>query len=334
MTFIWPQMLLTLLLAPLLVALYVRLLQQRQRAAEALGPLAWVQNPSGHHVGRRRHVPPALFLTGLTFLLLGLSRPEMPISLPRIEGTVILAFDVSNSMLADDLEPTRIEAAKAAARTFVENQPSTIQIGVVAFANGGLVLQPPTNVSADVLAAINRLTPQGGTSLGRGIFTALNAIAGEPIGVDEIVLDDDVLPEDLPPIDIGDYSSAVIILLTDGENLSAPEPLDIAQLAAEAGVRIYTVGIGSDEGTVLEVDGFYVLTQLNEPALQNIARVTNGVYYHAEDTASLQEIYRDIDLQMTIKGEMMEITSILAGIGALFFLIGGGLAMVWFGRIP
>lgn len=333
MTLIWPWMLLTLLLVPLFAGLYVRLLRQRQQAVSDLGPLALIQNAAGAGVGRRRHVPPALFLLGLTFLLFGLSRPELPVSLPRIEGTVVLAFDVSNSMLADDLEPSRIEAARAAARTFVENQPSTIQIGVVAFANGGLVVQPPTGVQADVLAAIERLTPQGGTSLGRGIFTALNAVAGEPIGLDEMALED-ALPEEIPPIDVGDYSSAVIVLLTDGENTTALDPLEVAQLAAEAGVRIYPVGIGSAEGTVLEVEGFNVLTRLDEPALQAIADVTNGVYYHAEDEESLQEIYRNIDLQLTIKGEKMEVTSILAGIGALFFLLGGGLSMVWFGRVP
>ena len=334
MTLIWPRMLLTLLLVPLFVGLYVRLRRQRRLAVNDLGPLGIVQNQSGRDVGRRRHVPPSLFLVGLTFLLLGMTRPEMPVSLPRIEGTVILAFDVSNSMLADDLEPTRLEAAKAAARTFVENQPNTIQIGVVAFGNGGLVVQPPTDIQADVLATIDRLSPQGGTSLGQGIFTSLNAIAGEPIAIDEAAFAEGVPPEDLPPIDIGDYSSAVIVLLTDGENTGPPEPLTVAQLAAEAGVRIYPVGIGSDEGAILEIDGFNVVTQLNEPALQEIASLTNGSYYHAEDEESLQEIYKNIDLQMTIKGEKMEITSILAGIGSFFFLIGGGLSMLWFGRMP
>lgn len=334
MTLIWPWMLLTFLLVPLFVGLYVRLLRQRRQAVSDLGPLGIVQNQAGRHVGRRRHLPPGFFLLGLTFLLLGMARPEMPVSLPRVEGTVILAFDVSNSMLADDLEPSRIEAAKAAARAFVENQPSTIQVGVVAFGNGGLVVQPPTNEQADILAAIDRLSPQGGTSLGRGIFTALTAIAGEPIALDETAFEEGTLPEDLPPIEIEDYSSAVIILLTDGENTGPPEPLAVAQLAAEAGVRIYPVGIGSAEGAVLEVDGFYILTQLNEPVLQEIASLTNGRYYHAEDEESLQEIYKNVDLQMTIKGEKMEVTSILAGIGSFFFLIGGALSMLWFGRIP
>ena len=334
MTLIWPRMLVALLLVPLFIALYVRLLRQRETAVQSLGPLGVIQTRSGGYVGRRRHAPPAFFLAGLTCLLFGLSRPEMPVSLPRIEGTVILAFDVSNSMLADDLEPTRIEAAKAAARTFVESQPSTIQVGVVAFGNGGLVVQPPTNVQADILAAVDRLSPQGGTSLGQGIFTALNAIAGEPIAIDEVALAEGALPEDLPPLDIEEYSSAVIVLLTDGENQSTLDPLQVAQLAAEAGVRIYPIGIGSEAGAVLEIDGFNIVTQLNEPALQQIASLTNGLYYQAEDEETLQDIYKNVDLQMTIKGEKREITALLAGMGALFFLIGGGLSMAWFGRIP
>jgi Ca-activated chloride channel family protein len=145
------------------------------------------------------------FVLGLTLLLFGLARPEMLVDLPRIEGTVILAFDVSNSMAADDLEPTRIEAAKAAARAFVENQPPTILIGVVAFSNGGLVVQQPTNDQAAVLATIDRLSPQGGTSLGQGIFTSLNAIAGEAIAIDPSALE-----EDIQSIDVGHYPSAVV----------------------------------------------------------------------------------------------------------------------------
>jgi Ca-activated chloride channel homolog len=329
MNLIWPWMLLALLLVPCLAWLYLRLLRRQQQAATTLGPLGVTNRPAGH----RRHLPPLLYLAGLSLLLFGLARPELPIRLPRIAGTVVLAFDVSNSMLAEDLEPSRIEAAKAAARTFVENQPGTIEVGVVAFSNGALIVQPPTNSQTDVLDAIERITPQGATSLGQGIFTALNAIAGRPIGQDE-QLPENLSPDELPPIAIEDYSSAVIILLTDGENTSAPDPLDVAQLAAEAGVRIYPVGIGSAEGTVLELDGFNILTRLDKQMLENIARVTNGTYYHAEDAQTLQDIYQTIDLQLTIEGEMIEATSALAGLGAFLFLLGGGLSMVWFGRIP
>jgi len=329
MSFIWPLMLLALLLIPLLVWSYFRLLQRRQRDAAAWSALGLVRSSSGRTLGRRRHLPPLFFLTGLSLLLLGLARPQMTVSLPRIEGTVILAFDVSNSMAADDLEPTRMEAAKEAARAFVDKQPQTVQIGVVAFSNGGLVVQPPTNNQAEVLATIDRLSPQGGTSLGQGIFTALNAIAGEPIAIDEADLE-----AGLGSIEIGHYPSAVILLLSDGENTSRPDPLEIAQVAAEAGVRIYPVGVGSPQGAILQLDGFNILSQLNETTLKQIASLTNGAYYYASDEASLQEIYKNVDLRLTIKGEQSEITAIVAGISMLFLLTGGALSMLWYGRVP
>ena len=232
-------------------------------------------------------------------------------------------------MAAEDLEITRMEVAKSAAITFVENQPSTIQLGVVAFSDGGLVVQPPTYDQTAVLETINRLTPQGATSLGQGIFSALNAIAGEAIEINP-----ESIEEGMPPVNIGSYSSSVILLLTDGENTSSPNPLDIAQIAAEAGIRIYPVGIGSTEGTVLDIDGYKVLTQLDETALQQLAEVTNGAYYYAENENSLQEIYKNVDLRLTISGEKMEVTALLAGLSLLFFLIGGLLSLLWVGRVP
>jgi Ca-activated chloride channel family protein len=317
------------LLIPLFVVGYGRLLRRRQQALADLGPLGLVQSSSGSNLGRKRHIPPFIFLLGLTILFFGLARPEMLVDLPRVEGTVILAFDVSSSMAAEDLEPTRMEAAKVAARSFVENQPSTIEIGVVAFSNGGLVVQPPTDDQTAVLATIERLDPQGATSLGQGIFSALNAIAGEAIPIDPAALEADAVE-----LDIGNYSSAVVLLLTDGENTEAPDPLQIAQLAANAGIRIYPVGIGSAEGTVLEIDGFSILTQLNETMLQEIASLTNGTYYHAEDEATLQEIYENVDLQLAIGGEMMEVTAGFAGRGLLCLLIAAAVSLRWFGRMP
>lgn len=329
MSFIWPWMLLSLLLVPLLAGVYVRMLKRRRQATADLRALGFNQNSDGQQPGIRRHVPPALFLLALTILFFALARPELFVSLPRVQGTVILAFDVSNSMGADDLEPTRIEAAKTAARRFVENQPATVDIGVVAFSDGGLVVQPPTGDQAEILGTINRLSPQGATSLAQGIFSALNAIAGEAIAIDEAVLE-----EGLQSVEIGYFPSAVILLLTDGENTESLDPLAIAQLAAEAGVRIYPVGIGSAQGTILQVEGFNVLTQLNEATLMDIASLTNGFYYYADDEESLQEIYENIDLQLTVGGEKMEITAILAGISLLFLLAGGALSLLWYGRAP
>ncbi len=318
-------MLLLLLLVPVFVGLYTRLQRRRRLAAASLGPLGQVQSSSGAALGKRRHVPPSFFLFGFTLLIFGLARPEMLVDLPHVEGTVILAFDVSNSMIADDLEPTRIEAAKAAARTFVENQPQTIKVGIVAFSNGALIVQQPTDDQAAILAAIDRLSPQGGTVLGQGIFTSLNAIAGKTLAIDE------TSPEALQ---LEDYSSAVVLLLTDGEDTGGQDPLEIAQVAAEAGVRIYPIGIGTAEGSVLQLEGFNILTQLNEPLLQEIASLTNGQYYRAEDEEALQEIYQNVDLQLTIEGEKSEVTAIVTGLSLLFLLIGGGLSLIWFGRAP
>lgn len=334
MSFLWPYSLLSLLLLPLIALLYRQLLRRRSGAAARLGPLAQMQDPAGRALGRRVHVPFFFFFCALALLLVALARPEMTVRLPRVAGTVVLAFDVSNSMMADDLEPTRLEAAKEAARLFVENQPSTIQIGVVAFGNGGFVVQPPSDVRLDVLDAIERLAPQGNTSLGQGIFTALNAIAGEPLELDEGAFDPESGVVDLSQLAIDEFSSAVILLLTDGENRRAPDPLDIAQIAAEAGVRIYPIGIGSEDGAVIEVDGFNLMTRLDESMLKDIANLTNGVYYRANDETSLLDIYQNVDLQFRIAPQMMEVTSLFAGLSTLLTLMGAGLSMYWFGRMP
>ena len=329
MTFLWPSMLLLLLTLPIMVILYLRLLQRRAAVQVELGALGLVGSRTGRSLGRRRHLPFGLFLTGLFFSLIGLARPESFVTLPRIEGTVILAFDISSSMNAADLEPTRMDAAKAAARTFVENQPESVDIGVVAFSNGGVIVQPPTDVQTDVLDTIDRLNPEGGTSLGQGIFTAINAIAGEALALDE-----NAFADDAPPPQIGTYTSAIIVLLTDGENTSQADPLRIAQIAAEAGIRVFPIGVGSPEGAVLELDGFNVLTQLEEESLRNIAALTNGEYFGAASAESLEAIYEDINLQLTVAGEKVEVTAIFAGLGMLFLLLGGAFTMRWFGRIP
>ncbi len=341
MSLIWSWALIFLLFIPLAIWGYVVALKKRQQSLKALSALGLVQNGSDKQPGWRRHAPPLFLLLGLAFLLFSLSRPEMYVDLPRFEGTVILAFDVSNSMLAEDLEPNRIEAAKNAARIFVENQPAAIRIGVVAFSNGGLVVQTPTDDRTAVMDTLDRLTPQGATSLGQGIFTALNAIAGEPISIDPAILDEVVLseeglvsPDGVLSLEIGYFPSSVVLLFTDGENTAAPDPIVIAQIASEAGVRIFPIGIGSPQGTVLQVDGFSVLSSLDEGFLKEIASLTNGSYYHASDEESMLEVYKQVDLGLSIRGEKMEVTAVFAGLGLVFLLTAGALSFVWFGRIP
>jgi Ca-activated chloride channel homolog len=335
MSFIWPAMLVLLLAIPLGVALYLRLQRRRQRLIASYGSLGLMQGALGRPLGARRHIPPALFLAGLMFLLVGLARPQAVVSLPRAEGTVILAFDVSGSMAAEDLKPTRMEAAKTVAREFVQRQPRTIQMGVVAFSESGLMVQAPTNEQEQVLATINRLSPQRGTSVGQGILSALNTIALDSEQPPSLYTNLTPGPAATPtPVPKGTYTSAVIVLLTDGENNVSPDPLAAAQAAADRGVRIYTIGIGSAAGIPLHINGFNVYTRLDEGTLQGIAQITDGAYYNAESQEDLRAIYENLDLQLVIKPEEMEVTSLFAGIGVLLLLIGGVCSLLWFSRLP
>jgi Ca-activated chloride channel family protein len=328
MSFLWPGMLVLLLGVPFLVAGYLALVRRRERRAAELAAQGFVPTATAQRRRRRRHVPFALFLAAIIVALVALARPEASLSIPRREGTVVLAFDASNSMRATDLEPSRMDAAKAAARAFVEQQPSSIEIGVVAFSDGGLITLPPTRSDEEVLAAIDRLSSQGATSLGQGIFTALTAISGKPITVEP-----GALQGDIDDIDIGYFGSSAVILLSDGENTSDPDPLDVAELAAVAGVKIYPIGLGSPDGTVVDVDGFSVATALDEALLEDIASVTDGTYFRAEDAGELAQIYDQIDLQFVREAEYREVTGVLTGISLLLLVIGATLSLVWFGRL-
>jgi Ca-activated chloride channel family protein len=334
MSFIWPVMLVALLVVPLLIALYLRLQGQRRQAARHAN-LGFAPQAAGRRLGARRHIPPALFLLALTVLIVALARPQMELSLPKLEGTVVLVFDVSGSMAADDLKPTRMDAAKVAAREFVKRQPPTIQIGVVAFSDGGLSVQAPTNEQDTLLAAINRLTPQRGTSVGQGILAALktiDALKGLPTNY---YSNRTPTPTPTPtPMPKGTFTSAAIVLLTDGENNENPDPLAVAQAAADRGVRIYTIGIGSAAGTTLHINGFTVHTRLNEPALQQIAQLTEGAYYNVANQDDLRRVYDTLDFQWVVKSEKTEVTALFAMAGILLMLTGGAFSLLWFSRLP
>jgi Ca-activated chloride channel family protein len=328
MSFIWPKALVLLLATPLLVAAYLNLVRRRADRAAALAAQGFVPTASARRLRRVRHLPFAFFLIALVLLLFALSRPAVSLGIPHREGTVILAFDVSNSMRATDLKPTRIDAAKTAARAFVEKQPDTIKVGVVAFSNGALLTQQPTNNHAQVLASIDRLTPMGGTSLGQGIFASLSAIAGKPLSLPK-----NASVDDIENLNVGYYGSGEIVLLSDGENTSQPDPLAVAKLASTAGVHIYTIGLGTTAGTVVQINGFSVATALDEDLLTNIAQVTNGKYFNAPDEASLADIYKNIKLKETTDPLKTEITGALSGAAIGFLIIGGALSLVWFGRL-
>lgn len=335
MTFIWPVLLVSLVLVPVMIGLYIHLQRRRKQVSANYGQFGLLQGKSGRGPGIRRHIPPALFLTGFTILMIALARPQTVVSLPRIEGTVILAFDVSGSMAADDLKPTRIEAAKVAAHDFVERQPPSVQIGVVAFSDSGFSVQVPTNERDLVFAAINRLTPQRGTSLGRGIEASLNAIKADSAPPERRLSNLQPTPTAIPtPMPKGTYSPAVIVMLTDGENNQSPDPLAVAKTAADQGVRIHTVGVGSPVGTILHINGITVHTQLFEEPLQQIAQLTGGVYYNASTEQDLRSIYDNLDPELVVKPEKMEVTSLFAGVSILVLLIGSAFSFFWFNRLP
>jgi len=336
-SFIWPSMLLLGLAIPLGGLLYLAIERRRRRriASHGLDTVASRVIGTDRRAAFRRRIPAAYMLVGLTLLVLAAARPEGVVSVPRVEGTVILAFDVSGSMAADDLEPTRMEAAKVAAKAFVERQPPTIRIGVVAFSDSGLSVQVPTDDPAIVIAAIDRLAPERGTSIAGGIMTSLATIAADADPAAGYYTNRPPGPTPAPtPVPDGTYDSAVIVLLSDGENNQRPDPLQAAAAAADRGVRIFTVGVGSAEGTTLEVEGFKVHSRLDEPMLRQIAEMTDGAYHAAADPQELSAIYAGIDTRFVTRAEKMEVTSLVAGAGLLILLVGGIASLVWLGRMP
>jgi Ca-activated chloride channel homolog len=323
MSFQYPAMVVVAAAAGLgLAAAYHWLQRQRTRALAAAGLTP--ANP--RRAGLRRHLPPLLFLAAVTLLLLAVARPQATIPVPRSTGTVVLAFDVSNSMAAKDIAPSRLAAAKSAATGFVQAQPDTVDIGVIAFDQGALTTQLPSDDHQETLAAINRLAVAGGTSLGQAILASLTVIVGRTVSLPAAGSNE-------PPPDLGYWRSATIVLLSDGEDTGGPDAVAAAELAATAGVHIETIGIGTVEGTTVEVDGYQVATALNEDLLTEVAKATTGSYHRAEDARRLRDIYRSLDLRTTTKDELVELTGAAIGLAMLLLTAGGVLMTTWFGRI-
>lgn len=316
MTFSYPFMLVVALLVTAAAVVAYVALQRRRTAALASTGL----------VARRpvRHLPYVLFLLALPVLLVGGARPEASVKVPRASGTVMLVVDASNSMTATDLEPSRLGAARRAASDFVKVQPDSVDIGVVVFGQQALNTQVPTDNHDEAIAAINRLKSGGGTSLGQAILAALSVIVGKPVA----------LPEgDTPPADLGYWRSATIVLLSDGENTGGPDAEAAALLASDAGVRIETVGIGTERGTTIEVDGFELATALNADVLTMIADATGGSYHAAGDAESLRAATRSIDLRITLQDKIVELTAVFAIAGIVLLVIGALLSIRWYGRV-
>ena len=350
MTFLWPEMLFLLLLAPLLLGLYLWLLGRKKKAAVRYASLAMVREAMGPAQRMRRHIPPLLFLLSLIVMLLAVARPAAVVTLPSMNETVILAIDVSGSMRANDVLPNRLAAAQAAARAFIEDQPQNTRIGVVSFAGTASLVQAPTRTKEDLLAAIDRFQLQRGTAVGSGILVSLKALIPE---VEFDLQSDNPRPSkreggarsldkqqpaqnqvaEFKPVAPGSYSSAVIILLTDGQTTTGPDPIEAARMAAERGVRVFTVGVGTVSGEILGEEGWSMRVRLDEDALKDIAKTTSAQYFYAGTATDLKNIYKSLNSRLVMEKKSTEITALFAAVAAVLAVMSAMLSMLWFNRI-
>jgi len=343
-------MLWLLLLVPVLIAAYIIAQRRRQKYALRYASLSLVKEALGRGPGLRRHIPPIVFLLGLTVMIVALARPSAVVMLPAQQGTVILTFDVSGSMAAQDMQPNRLEAAKIAARAFVEKQPTDVRIGVVAFSDNAAVVQAPTTDRAALLGAINRLQPQRGTAIGRGILTSLDAIFETPQPQlqpqpppDRFGYGYDTRggrfapPTPTPaytPVPRGEYAPAIVVLLSDGESNVGPPPLEIINQVEDRGVRVFTVGVGSPAGIVLNVQGRNIRVRLDEATLKSIAERTDARYFSAGTEEDLKSVYENLSTRLVFKTERTELTAGFTGAAIVLLLIAGTLSLLWFNRLP
>ncbi|WP_164963774.1 VWA domain-containing protein [Rubrivivax sp. JA1026] len=342
MSFLWPQMLPALALLPVLVLLYLWILRRRRRATVRLASVAIVKQALGKGPGWRRHVPPALLALALAVLLLALARPTATLTLPMAERTIILAMDVSGSMRAEDVKPNRLVAAQEAARAFVESLPREVRVGVVSFAGTAAVVQAPTTSRDDVFAAIERFQLQRGTAIGSGIVLSLATIFPDAgIDIQQItgqrtmprMLGDPEKKTEFTPVPPGSYGSAAMILLTDGQRTTGPDPIDAAKMAADRGIRVYTVGVGTTQGEIIGFEGWSMRVRLDEDTLRQIAQMTTGEYFYAGTAEDLKKVYQRLGSRMVVERKETEITALFAGLGALLALAASALSLWWFGRV-
>ena len=347
MVFLWPSLLWLLFILPLLVLLYLWLLRRRKVQALAYPGLALVRQALGSRAQWRRHLPPLLFLLGLAALLLAAARPLAVLKLPSEQQTIILAMDVSGSMRATDVEPDRLTAAQNAAKAFIKELPRHVRVGVVAFAGTAQLAQLPTQSHDDLLKAIDSFQLQRGTATGNGIMVALATLFPDA-GIDIAALGGRqamrVLPMDqvtrpepeqktFTPVAPGSYRSAAIIMLTDGQRTTGVDPLEAAQWAADRGVRVYTVGVGTVQGEVIGFEGWSMRVRLDEDTLKAVALRTNAEYFHAATAQDLRKVYETLSSRISVETKETEVTALLALAGAALMLLAGALSVWWFGRV-
>jgi Ca-activated chloride channel family protein len=319
------------------------MLRRRRRYAVRYSSLSLVREALSPYAQWRRHLPFALFLLAVIGLVLALARPVAVVAVPSNQTAIILAIDVSRSMCSTDILPNRLAAAQVAARSFIERQPAGTRIGIVAFAGFAQLIQRPTTDRAALEFAVDALTPSRGTAIGSGIVEALAAIA-------------EVNPNVAPvgaaaPAPGVEYAPEIVVLLTDGVTTTGTPPLEAAQEAAARGVRVYTIGFGTENGSQSGLDcgdgqlgwgaggggqqfggggfGGRFRRGIDEAALEEIAELTGGGYYAASSTDELQEVFRSLPLTFATRAEATEISAVFAAAGALLAALAISLSLLW-----
>jgi Ca-activated chloride channel family protein len=349
LTFLWPALLWLAVLVPVVATAYVLMQRRRNKQALRYARLALAKSAQGAASRLRRHLPPLLMLIALALMIVAIARPASVISLPYQYETVVLAIDASGSMRAADVAPTRIAAARAAARNFVAAQPHDTRIGVVSFAATASVAQAPTLNRDDVIAALDRIQLQKGTAIGSAILVSLKLIFPDiefdlraanprPGGDREAKRGSSLDPAPNAPGSTdkpspGSFKSAAIVVLTDGQTTAGPDPFEAARMAAERGVRVFTVGVGTLAGEVLAAEGWSMRVRLDEEALKTIATTTKAEYFHAETATDLSGIYQALTSRLVFEKRATEITALFAAAAAVFALLSGMLSLLWFNRI-
>ena len=355
MTFLWPRLLWLLLALPLLVAVYIWLLRRKKKVVLQYASLSIVRAAMGTGQGVRRHLPPALFLLALAAMLVAGARPSAVIKLPSQNETIMLAMDVSGSMRATDVLPNRLVASQNAAKAFLLDLPRNVRVGIVAFAGTAAVVQPPTLSREDLTVAIDKFQLQRGTAIGNGIMVSLAELFPDA-GIDLESLergrnrprgvaieqsasngkdskDGKPAKKDFTPVAAGSYGSAAIILLTDGQRTTGVDSLDAAKAAADRGVRVYTVGVGTVEGETIGFEGWSMRVKLDEETLKSIARATQAEYFYAGTAGDLKKVYETLSSRLTLEKKETEISGLLSLAAAALALLSAGLSLLWFNRI-
>lgn len=345
MTFLWPEFLWLLASLPLLVVLYIWLLKRKKKVALRYASLSIVREAMGKGHGLRRHVPPVLFLLSLAAMLVASARPSAVVSLPSDRQTIILAMDVSGSMRATDVQPNRLVASQNAAKAFLAQLPRNVRVGIVAFAGTASVVQAPTLSREDLVAAIDRFQLQRATAIGNAIVVSLAEIFPDAgISLDALQtgrerqrgLSLDQPAKELKPftpVAPGSYGSAAIILLTDGQRTTGIDSFEAAKVAADRGVRIYTVGVGTVDGETIGFEGWSMRVRLDEETLKGIARNTQADYFYAGTAADLKKVYETLSSRLTVEKKETEVSGLVALLAAALAVLSAGLSLAWFNRI-